>query len=178
MRVAFTGHRPEQLNIQGNDLSTSEHALRDAILSEIRALEKAGADIFLCGAAKGADIICGEIILAEKKTSALPLQLICAIPFRNQAKKWSSEWKLRYQKLLEGADSIVPVCDEFQRGCFHIRNRYLVDNCDVLIAIYNGGGGGGTSYTVKYAMKQGKEIIVIHPETLMREVIPPGTTEK
>ncbi|MGX8706963.1 MAG: SLOG family protein, partial [bacterium] len=105
MRVAFTGHRPEQLNIQGNELSKSEPVLREAILREVRALENAGADTFLCGAAKGADIICGEIILAEKKNTTLQLQLICAIPFREQAKKWSSEWKLRYRELLKGADS-------------------------------------------------------------------------
>ena len=64
----------------------------------------------------------------------------------------------------------------YQRGCFHIRNRYLVDNCDLLIAIFNGEGKGGTAYTVNYAMKQGKEIVILNPNTLTREVIPARTT--
>ena len=176
MRVAFTGHRPEQLNIQQDELSQSGQALQDLIWREIWTQEKAGADTFLCGAAKGADIMCGELILAEKQTTDPQIKLICAIPFREQADRWSFEWKLRYRELLKEADQVVQVCDSYQRGCFHIRNRYLVDNCDLLIAIYNGEGKGGTAYTVNYAMKQGKEIVILNPNTLTREVIPARTT--
>ena len=135
MRVAFTGHRPEQVNIQQDELSQAGQALQDLIWQEIWTQEKAGADTFLCGGAKGADIICGELILAEKQTTNPQLTLICAIPFREHAERWSFDWKLRYHELLKGADKIVQVCDTYQRGCFHIRNRYLVDNCDLLIAM-------------------------------------------
>ena len=100
------------------------------------------------------------------------------IPFREQADKWTFEWKLRYRELLKGADKIVQVCDEYQRGCFHIRNRYLVDNCDVLVAIYNGTDKGGTAYTVRYAKQQGKKIIILNPDTLTREVIHARKTEQ
>ena len=178
MRVAFTGHRPEQLNMMRNELSKSGQALQDLIWREVRKQEKAGADTFLCGAARGADIICGEIVLAEKHTTDPQLKLICAIPFRGQADRWSPEWKLRYRELLRGADRIVQLCEQYQRDCFHIRNRYLVDNCDVLIAIYNGGDTGGTAYTVKYAKMQGKEIIILNPNTLTREVIPARIAEQ
>ena len=132
----------------------------------------------MCGGAKGADIICGELILAEKQTANPQLTLICAIPFREHAERWSFDWKLRYHELLKGADKIVPVCDTYQRGCFHIRNRYLVDNCDLLIAIYNGEDKGGTAYTVNYAKQQGKEIVILNPNTLKREVIPARTSEQ
>ena len=178
MRVAFTGHRPEQLNIQQDGLSQSGQALQDLIWQEIWTQEKAGADTFLCGGAKGADIICGELILAEKQTTNPQLTLICAIPFREHAERWSFDWKLRYHELLKGADKIVQVCDTYQRGCFHIRNRYLVDNCDLLIAIYNGEDKGGTAYTVNYAKQQGKEIVILNPNTLKREVIPARTSEQ
>ena len=178
MRVAFTGHRPEQLNFWRDELSKPGQALQDLIWREVSIQEKAGADTFLCGAARGADIICGEIILAEKQTTAPHLKLICAIPFREQADRWTFEWKHRYHALLKGADKIVQVCDEYQRGCFHIRNRYLVNNCDLLIAIYNGGDKGGTAYTVKYAKQQGKEIVILNPNTLTREVIPARITEQ
>ena len=122
--------------------------------------------------------MCGELVLAEKQTSNPQLKLICAIPFREQADRWSFEWKLRYRELLKGADQVVQVCDSYQRGCFHSRNRYLVDNCDLLIAIYNGGDKGGTAYTVNYAKQQGKEIVILNPNTLKREVIPARTSEQ
>jgi len=35
MRVAFTGHRPEQLNIQQDELSQAGQALQDLIWQEI-----------------------------------------------------------------------------------------------------------------------------------------------
>lgn len=178
MRVAFTGHRPEQLHVQRNIMSKPGQKLQDFIWQEIWRQEKAGADTFLCGAARGADIICGEIILAEKQSTDPHLKLICVIPFREQADKWTFEWKLRYRELLKGADRIVQVCDEYQRGCLHIRNRYLVDNCDVLVAIYNGTDKGGTAYTVRYAKQQGKKIIILNPDTLTREVIHARKTEQ
>lgn len=40
MRVAFTGHRPEQLHIGHNELSEEGQALRDFIRNEIRVLER------------------------------------------------------------------------------------------------------------------------------------------
>ena len=50
--------------------------------------------------------------------------------------------------------------------CMLERNRYLVDHADYLIAVYDGGGKGGTAYTVRYAREKKKEIIVIQPDTL------------
>ena len=43
------------------------------------------------------------------------------------------------------------------------RNRYMVDNAAVLIAVYNG-SPGGTRNTMLYAMRQGLEIIEIEAE--------------
>lgn len=41
------------------------------------------------------------------------------------------------------------------------RNRDIVDNCDILIATpYNNNGKGGTWYTINYAKKIGKPIII------------------
>ena len=48
----------------------------------------------------------------------------------------------------------------------------MVDNCDLLIAIYNGEEKGGTAYTVNYARQQGKEILIIDPNTLEKIHIP------
>ena len=171
MRVAFTGHRPEQLHIGHNELSEEGQALRDFIINEIRVLEQAGADTFFCGAARGADIICGELVMQEKQAHP-ELKLICVIPFAEQARGWAMNWAFRYRELLRNADQIVLMCSNYQRGCYHMRNRYMVDNCDLLIAIYNGENNGGTAYTVNYARERGKEILIIDPNTLEKTVIP------
>lgn len=40
-----------------------------------------------------------------------------------------------------------------------IRNRLIVDNCDVLVAYWDG-ESKGTKFTIDYAKKQGKNVIV------------------
>ena len=85
---------------------------------------------------------------------------------------------MRYYDLLRDSDRIIQLCDSYQRGCYHIRNRYMVDNCDVLIAIYNGETKGGTAYTVNYARKLGKEIVIIDPNSLTINIIPATETDK
>ena len=177
MRVAFTGHRPEQLHIGHNELSEEGQALRDFIRNEIRVLEQAGADTFFCGAARGADIICGELVMQEKQAHP-ELKLICVIPFAEQARGWAMNWAFRYRELLRNADQIVLMCSNYQRGCYHMRNRYMVDNCDLLIAIYNGENKGGTAYTINYAREWGKEILIIDPNTLEKTVIPAAYRKK
>ena len=39
-----------------------------------------------------------------------------------------------------------------------LRNQYMVDNSDLVLAIWNGKESGGTWNTIKYARKQGKKI--------------------
>ena len=45
------------------------------------------------------------------------------------------------------------------------RNRRLVDQAGILLAVYNGERRGGTAATVRYARKAGREIIMIDPFT-------------
>ena len=54
----------------------------------------------------------------------------------------------------------------------------MVDNCDVLIAIYNGEPKGGTAYTVNYARRLGKEIVIIDPNSLTINIIPATEVDK
>ena len=42
------------------------------------------------------------------------------------------------------------------------RNKYMIDNSSVLIALFNG-KAGGTKQTVDYAKQQGLEILTIEP---------------
>lgn len=46
-----------------------------------------------------------------------------------------------------------------------IRNEYMVDNADVVIAVWDG-SKGGTCNCVNYAKKIGKNIIQINPKDI------------
>lgn len=54
----------------------------------------------------------------------------------------------------------------FSQLCYYIRNRYLADHADTVLAVYdmNANKGSGTGYTAHYAQIQGKIIIVIDPD--------------
>ena len=44
-----------------------------------------------------------------------------------------------------------------------IRNRWMVDNSDLVLAVFDGKKEGGTWNCVKYAKSKNKEIVVIKP---------------
>ena len=68
MAVAFTGHRPETIPYI-NDFNSSQYfALEKAIWQEVHRCINAGYSTFYCGAARGSDMLCGEIIKEEIET--------------------------------------------------------------------------------------------------------------
>ena len=52
------------------------------------------------------------------------------------------------------------VCPEYSRGCFQIRNEWMVDHSAKVIAVFNG-EKSGTGNTVKYAARKGVKISFI-----------------
>lgn len=52
---------------------------------------------------------------------------------------------------------------EYSRDCMLERNRWLVDQASILLAVYNGTYRSGTAMTVRYARKLGRDIIIINP---------------
>ena len=69
--------------------------------------------------------------------------------------------------LQESGDTLI-LNERYTDDCYFQRNRYMVDNSDVLIAVYDGQAKkrSGTGYTVNYAGSAGKPILLIHPDTL------------
>jgi uncharacterized phage-like protein YoqJ len=49
----------------------------------------------------------------------------------------------------------------------------MVDNTAALLAVYDGNQAGDAAYTVEYAQKKGREVVLIDPETQKRRDIPP-----
>lgn len=145
---SFTGHR----NV-GDDLDI---ALLDRVLEK---LIKSGARRFLFGAALGFDIIAAERVL-RLKNKYNNLILCACIPFVGQSGRYPESYKERYNKIVGACDEKVILSDGYYNGCMHVRNRYLVDNCDVLVCYFRD-KRGGTGYTVDYAKKCGKKIIEI-----------------
>lgn len=160
---ACTGSRPTNFpwNYDGPLFSLYIKKLRDRIIFLI---ESDGVTTFISGMAMGADIDIAETVLQLKSTLYPNIRLECAVPFHNHGAHFPPSWKARHDRILQKADSITVLGEEYNKQCYHIRNRYMVDNCDILFAVWNGRQTGGTAYTMKYAYKLHKTVDVLSLE--------------
>ncbi|MDE6442675.1 MAG: DUF1273 domain-containing protein [Clostridia bacterium] len=143
---AFTGHR----NLRNTDFDSS---LLDRVILN---LIKGGTKVFLCGMALGFDLEAAQSVIMYKKD--YDVKLVACIPCAGQEAKFSGSAKNLYGRILENCDEVRVLSDEYYKGCMHSRDRYMVDNCDVLVSFLRR-NSGGTYYTVNYAQKTGKKII-------------------
>lgn len=164
---AFTGYRPQKLSF-GND-ETHEDCLRlkSILKNEICALVENGYNSFLSGMALGIDIICAELVL-EIKREAPDIKLVAVIPCLLQERQWGEQEQRRYRSLLARADEKIFVTQtEFTKGCMQKRNRYLAQNSDKLLAVWDG-QSGGTMQTIQFAQRCGKPVTVIDPTRFLK----------
>ena len=59
--------------------------------------------------------------------------------------------------ILENADDVIITSENYSKSSFMIRNKYMVNNSNKLIACF-GNFSGGTLNTINYAKSLGKEI--------------------
>lgn len=145
-RCAFTGHR---------DFNDSEYS--DRLEAAIRELIESGTTEFYCGMAVGFDIACAETVI-KLKSEYKDIKIIACIPCPGQDRYYPIEQKRRYAEVLAECSEQIITSAHYHRGCMQVRDRYMIDNCDVVLS-YLTKDTGGTYYTVKYATKSGKKVI-------------------
>lgn len=154
----FTGYRPSKfsfpLNKGNREYIEFENALTETLLS----LFEDECYTFISGVAMGFDIIAAEAVLELRRCVSHPIKLICAVPFKTQSDTFTDGWKARYNAVLEAADEIVYTSENYHRGCYGTRNRYMVDNSDYVLTWFDG-AEGGTRNTIIYAIKNEKRVV-------------------
>lgn len=171
-KIAFTGHRPEKLPTGDGRI-----ALQAEIANALkRALAKYGEShqvVAITGGAQGIDTD------AAREAYKLKIPYIVAIPFEGQSSKWETEAQERYQKMCRLANGEVAQLlanngERVRGGAVYIsqggyeyakygkRDRWMVDHCDALIAVYDG-SPSGTGKTYDYAKSIRKPVLRIDP---------------
>ena len=155
-----TGHRPKGFPFKYGFDNQKHNAYLSMLEEKIKfAITDYGITNFISGMAIDVDLDFAEIVL--KLRNKYPITLECAIPCPNQTLKWNSYDKLRYESILKRADKINLVSENYTPECMLKRNRYMVDKSNVVIAAFNGIEQGGTWYTINYAKKENKVILLI-----------------
>ncbi len=116
--------------------------------------------------ALGVDTWAAEIVLTLRETNPA-LKLHCILPCKTQVAKWSVSAQERYKKILEQADSTVYTSRNYYPNCILERNRFLVENAALLLAVYDARRQrSGAGATLRYAQKLGRKIIIVNPISL------------
>lgn len=158
MKICITGHRPNKL--YGYDLSNPKWISLEKHLKSL--LLKYNCTEAITGMALGVDTIFAIAVL-ELKKEGYDIKLHCAIPCKNHSEKWCKKDKQLYNYLLSKADMVKIVSDEeYKPYLMQKRNEYMVDNSNMLIAVWNG-SKSGTFNCIEYAKSRDKKIILIKP---------------
>ena len=146
MKIALTGHNFGRLRGQ-------EAAVNDWLEETLNELIDGEPEVeFLCGGADGADTLFGKSALWYPWVS-----LKLCLPIKGYRGSQLDE-------LRECATDIYYAGETWEPGLNTRRDRYMVDNCDVLLAVWDGIKTGGTWRTIQYAQKKKKKIIFIDKE--------------
>jgi len=147
--LALTGHRELPSDFDKNKLC-----------DRLEVLIGEGYDYFLCGMAQGFDLKALECLVFLSRKYRLTIE--ACIPFEGQEKKFSKEDQKLYRQLLEFCNRKTVLCEGFRRGCFLLRDRYMVDSADGVFA-YCVKQTGGTAYTVEYAKRKNVPVCYFEP---------------
>ena len=160
LTCCFTGHRPQHLGFARG--SAEETALKNRIGGElIRLITEQNVRHFISGMALGVDTWAAGLVLRLKEIYP-DLTLECAVPCRGQEKRWGRTDRETYAAILAKADRVTVLQEHYTSFCMQLRDAYMVENADIVLAVWNG-GKGGTAYTVNCARKRGRTIIILPP---------------
>lgn len=152
--VSFTGHRTY--------VGEADAALAAALVE----LYAEGFRVFVSGMALGFDLAAAEAVLALRD-SCPDVQLVCAVPFEGQERRYPTAEQERYRRVRAQADRSDIVCEAYSPDCYARRNDLLVECAAVLVAWYDG-SAGGTRYTVRRAKRHGLRIVGLYEEAQLK----------
>lgn len=154
MIAAVTGHRPNKLG--------GEYDLKGPITIRIREelfkwLDENKPDKIISGMALGVDQIWALCGVRRN------IPMLAALPCKGQEKVWPEKSQYLYNYILRYTlvESKYISSEGYTESCMQERNKWMVDNCDVLVAVWDG-SPGGTANCVEYARSIGKKIVRIN----------------
>lgn len=151
-RCSFTGHRR---------LPEPEAFIRARLEPLLVRCIQLGCQEFLSGMALGFDLLAAQAVLdLKQRFDHIRLTAVLPCPPEEQTLRWSEAQRRRYNATLDQADRTVVVSPRYTGYCMGLRNRYLVDNCTLLIA-YQYQTGGGTVFTTEYARRKNCPVLFL-----------------
>jgi uncharacterized phage-like protein YoqJ len=151
MIIGGTGHRPTKLGGYG------QNEFNKLVYIALDFLKKERPNKVISGMALGWDQALAQAAIT------IEIPLVAAIPFVGQESRWWKESIKRYEYLLSKAESTNISSPGYSPESFQIRNEWMVDNSDTMLAMWDG-SKGGTYNCIQYAKSKKVPIINLWEE--------------
>lgn len=155
----FSGYRPEKFPFHFDNDKEEYELLRSQLAQAIISAVGDGYDTFLCGMAKGFDLMAGEVVL--ELVQACPdmagVKLVAVLPFVGHGFA-AGRWQSVHRLVSEQASEVITLEGGYRSKAYLERNRYMVDRSNRVIC-YHTGLPGGTAHTLRLACEKGIEIV-------------------
>lgn len=160
---AFTGHRPRRLPWGYDEGDARCVRLKEEIRTQVQALSQRGFTDFLTGMAEGPDLWFAAAVLQLRAVNTA-VKLHCILPCLGQAENYREDGARLYKSILSEADSVIYVNRAAVKSCYLLRNRWMIDRSQLLLAVCRDAARSGAASSVRYARKTGREVILIDPK--------------
>ncbi|WP_177182727.1 SLOG family protein [Paenibacillus sp. OV219] len=149
--ILVSGYRATELGI-----FSAKHPgiaiIKKALTKQISALVEDGLEWVIISGGWGVELWAAEVTI-ELKKSYESLRLAIITPFLEQEENWNEQKKTTYSEILSGADYVNSVSKQKYAGPwqFKARDRFLLDNSDGLLLIYDEEQDGSPRYLLELA---------------------------
>ena len=153
MTCAFTGHRKIEAEHKKN--------LPDLLARAINYAYTQGCRRCIAGGALGFDTEAARAVIRFRMTHP-DVSLILFLPCLDQDAEWNMMQKDAYGFVLNFADEVKYISEEYTKSCMKKRNMAMAEECDILIA-YASRSTSGAGQTMRMAEKLGNPVYNLYP---------------
>jgi len=164
--ACFTGHRKlAGAYYNRHNPSTEWHTLKNYLNQVVKSLiHDHQITHFISGLAIGVDMLGVESVALVRAFGGPEVEITGAMPFPSQASRWPKPTRDHWDNICGLCNEVLAISeDPYHPSKMQIRNVWMVDNSDYVIAIWDGISKGGTQNCMDYAKSKGKPILLIQP---------------
>lgn len=156
--LTVTGYKAHELGIFKND-HKGVYFIKKAIKQRLIPLIEEGLEWVLISGQLGVELWCAEAVF-ELQEEYPEIQLAVLTPFLEQESKWKDETKEYYENILMQADFVEAITKRpyDNPGQLKLKNQYLIEKSDGLLALYDDGRPGSPKFYLDEAIKKKERV--------------------
>lgn len=138
-----------------------EMMLRSALWDELEKLIYEDYSCFLCGIKEGLEIDMASHLAYLKKVEYQHISLEIVLSRKADTQNWDGDYYSKYVDAKSECDKTTVISPVYCKKAMEMRNRYMIDQSDLVLVIWNGIKKGDIWNAIQYAQSKGKNILLM-----------------